>query len=289
MSNFLTNLIARAAQQAPVLQRRQPALFEPALSWSRPLAQFEELSGSPAVEPQPNGSSLINTESTETNPVRVQYSPQDAQPYTEPEDSMPLVRPASLLPAESRPINAVSPMTARSVNNNAARAMLANLPAIEAGTERLLANDSRHALSNAQPSLDLSSKAVRSFTANQSNPSLVAEDLSRPSTVTARTAISSTLASDKEVQLREEKVTSVLVPSALKITQAIQLAKTAQPYAPIASSITPSGKDSVHITIGRVEVRAVTGGERPTARADKPATPRLKLDDYLRERSGGRP
>jgi hypothetical protein len=368
MSNFLNSLIARASQQAPVLQRRQPALFEPVVPWSRPLAQSGDLSGDPAVEAQPIGPSIVNTASGEANSVRARNASQDAHPHPRPKDSVPLARamsllpaesrlvkaastttassinnnaaraivatvplarpasllpaesrpvnaasttassvnnnaaraivatvplarPASLLPAESRPVKAASTTTASSVNNNAARAIVATVPTIEARAERDLANDLRPVLSNAQPSPDVSSKAVRSFIARQPNPSLVPEDLPRPRTVTARTGISPAPAypSVKEVQWRDEAATSVLVPAAPKITQAVQLAKTAQPHAAIAFSTTSTEKDSVQITIGRVEVRAVTGSERPAARSAKPTTPRLTLDDYLRDRSGRRP
>ncbi|HEU5330776.1 MAG TPA: hypothetical protein VFU78_21970, partial [Thermomicrobiales bacterium] len=43
---------------------------------------------------------------------------------------------------------------------------------------------------------------------------------------------------------------------------------------------------SIQVTIGRVEVRAVPA-ETP-ARAARPAPPTLSLEDYLRQRNGGR-
>jgi hypothetical protein len=43
---------------------------------------------------------------------------------------------------------------------------------------------------------------------------------------------------------------------------------------------------TVEVTIGRVELRAPAAPAQPTAVAPEP--PRLSLDDYLRERDGGR-
>jgi hypothetical protein len=43
---------------------------------------------------------------------------------------------------------------------------------------------------------------------------------------------------------------------------------------------------SIHITIGRIEVRAVAPPQ-PARRAQRRVTPKLSLDDYLK-RSGGR-
>jgi hypothetical protein len=97
----------------------------------------------------------------------------------------------------------------------------------------------------------------------------------------------------KVVQLRTapqpNAPTSILLPTVSPITQAVQLAKASGAQDAAAfSSANNTEKDSVQITIGRVEVRAVTGDARPVSRTSKPATPRLTLDDYLRERSGGR-
>ncbi len=257
--------------------------------WIRPFAQIGDLSGDPAVEAQPIGSSIINTASRDANPVRALNASQNVHPQSGPMDSAPLEQPASLQPAETRAVNEAPKTITSSVNNNVASAQIANIPAIETKVERDFANDSRPILSNAKASPNFSTKAVRSITARQSNASLVSQNLTSPRTVTDRNEISHSHPSVKEVQWRDEAATSLLVPAASKIMHAVQLAKTVQPHAVIASSTTSTGKDSVQITIGRVEVRAVTGGECPAARAAKPTTPRLSLDDYLRERSGGRP
>jgi hypothetical protein len=51
-----------------------------------------------------------------------------------------------------------------------------------------------------------------------------------------------------------------------------------QPAAPVPT---------IHVTIGRVEVRAVPAQPVPSARQPKPTGPRLSLDEYLKLRTGG--
>lgn len=48
---------------------------------------------------------------------------------------------------------------------------------------------------------------------------------------------------------------------------------------------TPPAEPTIQVTIGRIEVRAVTPGSRPKSAAS--AAPRLSLEDYLRSRGGG--
>jgi hypothetical protein len=50
----------------------------------------------------------------------------------------------------------------------------------------------------------------------------------------------------------------------------------------------PAARPTVHVTIGRIEVRAVHLPPAPPVNRP-PAGARLSLDDYLRERNGGRP
>lgn len=68
-------------------------------------------------------------------------------------------------------------------------------------------------------------------------------------------------------------------PPAVLLARAQSAAKaSAAPAAPAAAA-------PVHISIGRVEVRAHTASPERKPRAVKPAAPQLKLEDYLRERS----
>ncbi len=49
-----------------------------------------------------------------------------------------------------------------------------------------------------------------------------------------------------------------------------------------------SGRPTVHISIGRIDVRAVTAGAPPPARPSAAQRPKLTLDEYLRQRNEGK-
>jgi hypothetical protein len=49
----------------------------------------------------------------------------------------------------------------------------------------------------------------------------------------------------------------------------------------------PQAPPTVHVTIGRLEVRASSPPAAPRPRAVAPQAPKLGLDEYLRARSGG--
>jgi len=74
-------------------------------------------------------------------------------------------------------------------------------------------------------------------------------------------------------------------------TQAQAILKPRLPYPePVAQSAQPSAslptEPTVHVTIGRVEIRAVAAAATPTRAA--PPKPALSLSDYLQRRDGGR-
>ncbi|WP_410670168.1 hypothetical protein [Amycolatopsis sp. cmx-4-68] len=54
-----------------------------------------------------------------------------------------------------------------------------------------------------------------------------------------------------------------------------------------ASRRAPAAEPTVHISIGRVEVKAAPQPAPPPARAESPRRPAVSLDDYLRNRAGG--
>lgn len=54
----------------------------------------------------------------------------------------------------------------------------------------------------------------------------------------------------------------------------------------VARDATP--QPTIHVSIGRIEVRAVPAPTANNTRPQRPAAPRLSLEDYLRQRNGGR-
>ena len=49
-----------------------------------------------------------------------------------------------------------------------------------------------------------------------------------------------------------------------------------------------SSPRAIHITIGRIEVRAVHPPPEPVVQRPRPASPKISLDEYLKQRNGGR-
>jgi hypothetical protein len=69
-----------------------------------------------------------------------------------------------------------------------------------------------------------------------------------------------------------------------------------EPISPLKSAESPffparqpssNEPSAIHVTIGRIEVRAVMQ-QVATPKTESPAAPRLSLEDYLKQRNGGR-
>jgi len=281
MSNFLTHLIARASQQAPVLARRQPALFEPVVS---ALSLTESIGGSdaPSLAASPVRPSIARATHEEAGPLRMATA---APATTDQSEPPPLQANAPMqpsFPATPRP-GAARPATGDEATTDVVRVTEAAKPASAAA----LAAPARIP-PQAEPPKDRQAVGVDSFVTVQRSPVLIAEALPpRPGVSDKRDAAvqNSAIKNDRH----QDAPTSVLLPARPQNAQALQLAKAVQSHAvTAAAAAVTAAKESVQITIGRVEVRAVAAAERPPMRAGKSTAPRLTLDDYLRQRNGGR-
>jgi len=285
MSQFLRNLWARTTQSAPVLEPRRPALFEPVAPWARPLRDIQEFSVESAAQaPLPPTSSVPMDEphaadargATRDRSVIGQSS--DAMPMSTPTMSsveMPSAEIAAIAvptvvesgPAASRSVSSADPIHTATGQNAAVSLVDPDRATTPPARGELPATASAPSRSSLSPN--------SASDAPSSRPGPMASAL--PNAATAF-----------EKLRQESETVGTLVPTAPRIAQAIQLAKVAQPQAALPfAGAGPNTKESVQITIGRVEVRAVTGGERPAARVAKSTAPRLTLNDYLRERNGG--
>src|SRR6266704_860825 len=74
MSDFLGNLIARAAQRTPVLERRRRALFEPAVPWIGPFTAMIDRAVDPSVQASPFASSQPSRVSEGNAPGQEPYA-----------------------------------------------------------------------------------------------------------------------------------------------------------------------------------------------------------------------
>jgi hypothetical protein len=282
MSNFLTHLFARASQQAPVLARRQPALFEPVAS-TPPLTESIGWSDSPSMGESPPRPSIVRATHEEVAPAPVRVA-NATLGTARPSESPEFPAKQSMAPSFSATarLESATPATSDEITTKVVHMAAAAKPVSNAALA-----DSRR-IPRTEPQTDRHAVRVDSSVAVQRSPAPIAEALpSRPRISDERdTAVhNSAIKNDRH----QDTPTSVLTPARPQNTQALQLAKTAQSYAATAAAkAVTAATESVQITIGRVEVRAVAAAERPATRAAKPATTQLTLDDYLRQRSGGR-
>jgi hypothetical protein len=287
MSGYLRNLIDRVSQRAPVLQRRRPALFEPVAPWARPPATR----GDDSIE----GDSAERTSrpAEEVRGVDAASPPaasQDLSQFREPPNAVArtasMTRAAEARPAEPVSLNAAKsdnprhPMETRmSIDDKHSTAAYAAQPDAK-GPARLA---STIPVPRARPSPHMENKPYM----ENNGAHLQERSVRQPQPPNGGNTAATVSNTEKPQNDRIES--SLLVPRTPPIARALQLAKASQaqatPRSPVDNSVEG---DSVHISIGRVEVRAITGAEHEKPRAAKPRAPRLTLDDYLRERRGSR-
>jgi hypothetical protein len=281
MSGYLRNLIDRVSQRAPVLQRRRPALFEPVVPWAQPPANR----GDESIES--DSADRTSRPAEEVRDVDAASPPaasQDLSRSREPPNAIP--RTASVIrPAEARPVEAVSQNAAKS--DNPRHPM-----------ETRISTDDKHspAAYAAQPEANVPARYASAIPVPPAHPSPHIENIEahlevrsfRPPQLPNSRNTAATEPNTEKPQ-NDGIVSSLLVPRTPPIAQALQLAKASQAQATLRSlADNPVERDSVQISIGRVEVRAIAGAEHAKSRTDKARAPRLTLDDYLRERRGSR-
>jgi hypothetical protein len=281
VSNFLTHLFARASQQAPVLARRQPALFEPVVS-APPPPESIGWSESPSMEVSPPRPSIMRATHEEAGPVRMANATHGTARPSEPPEF-----PAKEFMAPSFSATARLESATPAASDQATTKVVHLAEAAKPVSNAALA-DSLRIPPQREDQKYRHAARIDSSVAVQRSPALIAEALPRrPKSSDERdTAVhNSAIKNDRH----QDTPTSVLIPARPQNTQALQLAKTAQSHvAKAAAASVTAATESVQITIGRVEVRAVAAAERQATRAGKPAATQLTLDDYLRQRSGGR-
>ena len=274
MNDYLTNLAARALAPSPAIVPRQGSLFEPAAARIGPLPL------------RPSAGDLASTDETiEIEPVPAAVRPRHA--------------PAMPRPASERPAEPTAPL--RAVINPQPPASLPLHPrdvqtAVEAakrppGTESLVA----------QPAAELPQKAAQ-IAAPRLSP--VAPDRTRPARDAAEDSRQETHSREPR-RLRERKLDTSDAAGEHRDSERQSMRSAAparEPFAPkvvvappsrfepvsAAPSQQPAAPPTIRITIGRVEVRAVAAPAAATGTSRSAKTPRLSLEDYLKDRSGDR-
>ena len=274
MSDYLTNLAARALAPVPTIVPRQGSLFEPVAARSgpsavgRPADDWEEGRGeSSEVEPHP---SAARSRLFPARPRPAAESPVEA---SAPSPVTGIPQP-STWPDHSREVSAlVSPVARVTKNESIAAAPPAESPTAPAptpaprlwpvATDRPPPGHEPAESPREEPPL----KEPRHGLRRKVEASNVAEDRGE----TARQ-------SPRPVAPAREPFAPTVIASS--------------PQRPEPATAAPShqaaGPPTIRITIGRVEVRAVAPAAAAVAVPRAASRPRLSLEDYLKERSGGR-
>ena len=136
MSNFLSNLIARAAQRAPVLERRQNALFEPVTPWTGPVpTTIDQAVDLPVEEstftgPQPSRALAGDVPGEQPDTLTSLVPEIPVRRIPERKDSKSSPRPAALRAADAPTFEAASP-----VSTTTAWKIASTEPAFDVGAE----------------------------------------------------------------------------------------------------------------------------------------------------------
>jgi hypothetical protein len=293
MSDFLAGLVDRAGERAPLLERRPRSLFEPLASVpplpAAILAAAAEGEGEPAVDsdmPQAAPKTASRKKPDETASV--------ARPSRARSESNETSAP----PPQAQP----APMAIRMTSNNASRddgaARGATAP------HRVVDGRNEHEPNVLHPVQPASKtpmsplqrapaiRADHEVRASSSSPSIASSaagaHLVRSPSPEPRSAalppVTSLRASSPPASAMP--VRGTLHPAAVRSMPAQTLVK-AQERARTQNAETspPAAPAPVHISIGRIELRAAVASA--PVHAPKRTALRLTLDDYLRERSGG--
>jgi hypothetical protein len=291
MNDLFASLVDRSLARMPVLERRQPTLFEPAIdaAFSEPSLQekvnFVE-SESPAQEskqtpkntaPSPQPSSTLEAPeapSVETRPAR-RRSVRDT-PATEEDIERKQLAPVSATPVKEtrkheEPTRDVNPSPV------AAPKTLTLTP--EQRIETIVEKTFEREVLKEQPSAEPAIKEIQTFTQPnlQQKPTDRAEAISTqpPAKVEVKHLPSPKEATAIKPLAPKNPPPQRDIPPRMRAAARAEAKRRTEPAAPI-----------INVTIGRVEVRATTPANGKT-HAARPAGPRLTLEDYLRSRGKG--
>jgi len=289
---FLGQLARRLDAAEPVLQRRQPARFEPVQPWTGDVA-------GPA-ETTPAGRSAADDAAVPVAPLPLPRAERAAA-------TSRAASPAAAAPV-ARPSDAAAHASARSPRGEgeaASRAVAVPAPpplAPPAIAESIrppretLVRDTRVVVERSVPAPSPPAAAVaRPMPAPSPPPRADARAAPAPVAAWAPMrlpALDATLGAprnEKAAPPRAADTGALARPAAPPRAPLAPVAASARraarsPDAPARPA--PAALPPIEVTIGRVEIRAVAPAPAP-ARPARAAGPRLSLDDYLRQRDGG--
>jgi hypothetical protein len=268
VSDFLTNLAARTSASAEVLKPRLPSIFEPKLSPVPPVlrrtptiqegdGEVSEERFSENIQVKPN--TFAETQShglaNRLKPEQADKSLEPTAKFTDERNQLPPVRPAAAfsLPGSSAAAISVKPALAQAIQAN----VLMSRPPANRQTE-----------AEAKPSVSERRKAEGEVPAP---PKVV-----RPQLESEPLAPNATGLSQPSSEYIARLVRSLIPPRG----DARSDAKRSGAAAKGAVVSEPA----IHVTIGRIEVRATP---EPSAKQERNRPSVMSLDEYLKQRRAG--
>lgn len=281
MSNFLSNLASRSMGKAEGVLPRLPSLFEPLRSAGLPVLD------APPLEAQ---------EVRETPPARSFRQPLEAPlPAPVRETIAPMPRVEELVAAPERPID--GPLRTKILPVESPRAMAPNLVAPRIP----IAPASKMEEARAPSEPDVRRDTPPSFRPMIHTAAAAVSTPQRPPIIPAaplpfiepRVTASDEPANraESKPQLQRANVPEIqpagVVPAPAPASMPVLIPKIfprTAGSAPAAAALRARSEESViHVTIGRIEVRAVS--TQTAMPKEKAASPVMSLNDYLRQRS----
>jgi hypothetical protein len=293
MSDYLTRLISRGLDMSAVVRPRPTPLFAPERAVDQPIFGAAE-SHEETVAAMPSPRQRDHRRLASQPPVNMMQAQTDQlQPLSDPPLSAALHRRA--LPAPSRliepsadiaqpsetvvPARQPAPIMPQPLPSVAVAQPLP--PPVSSTNDRPPDGDAAASRLSPVPATQpiLIERAVvsePSHAADARHPAL-------PPLVVAQPPVSARLHIQPEPASQSPQI--IVQPS---ITPALSTFQTAPRSAPpsVASQPAATTEPTIHVTIGRIEVRATSPA--PAARPKSAPAPTMSLDDYLRTRGGGR-
>jgi hypothetical protein len=302
MTDLLASLVDRALDRVSVLQRRQPTLFEPvaeAVFGKRPQFDNESsLQEEEIVAVHESGPSARRDRS-------IDYSLQFPGPLLSAESQF---SDAQAQPIRRRKTLHPGPLPEDKPEANLQRLVApATIKSVPKARDEHSANEAmRHSIAKPEAITIAPQRLIETIVERKVEREVVAEHLETTRNIgethsfvpPARIPKESTQANDKEgKQPQKSESRSVVTPKEPAVIKPRTQKKAIAPRgpSPVRRAVSPSDLTSVlkqpaapiiHVTIGRVEVRATAPASEPAKKAH-PAGPRLGLEDYLRSRSKG--
>jgi hypothetical protein len=290
--DFLSGLLDRVLERAPVLQPRRPSLFESVSDEGRLGSGSSEGLGRRRVE---EDAFDLESSGIEQAPVSRPLAPRPPSAAASAPTTRPLERESVEPVGSPKTILATAP--AKGEGRPEASQKLAVVPSREVAPTSTFEAPSRTIETSAKQTVEKPQPSIHSVRRQVEGTDTPRVD-SPPPAPPARALVGSPVKLDTTTEARSRRGTDPR-----RDAQAIQAkpahSATQPALLPPASPMLPSMRrqpaivrntapvaPTIQVTIGRIEVRA-NAPAATSARTTRPAAPKLNLEDYLRSRSGG--